>query len=105
MIREPPHQQQSQQHNFAAPRKGIFNVNNNSSAANAHANKDLNQKQVQNNKDHNKENLTAGQKKSETNDIKLNANVASGSGNSAASGPAVATSAATVTAGNGPAKK
>lgn len=73
-IREPPHQQQSQQHNFAAPRKGIFNTNSNKSAPPTvnNANKDLNTKLVQNNnKEHNKENLVSLTKNADSNDNKL----------------------------------
>lgn len=67
IIREPPHQQQSQQHNFAAPRKGIFNS---TALSNVQTTNSI-VRNVPNKKDHNKENLTAGQTRSDTNDSKL----------------------------------
>lgn len=103
ITRAPPHQQQSQQHNFAAPRKGIFNHSNNSAmSSSTSSNKDTsNSEALQNNKVHNKENLSS---KSESSDAKLN--VASGASSSVASGsPATSTIAAGVTAGSGAAKK
>lgn len=87
VIRQPPHQQQSQQHNFAAPRKGIFNHSNNSTVtSNVQLNKEFNAKPSQNNKNHNKENLTG---KSDGSDGKLNAT--SGASSSVSSGSPVTT--------------
>lgn len=110
-IREPPHQQQSQQHNFAAPRKGIFNLNNHSTA-NANT-KDLNTKLVQtNNKEHNKENLVEIKKTGSTEnatDNNKSTTTPSTSGSTTAAGPATNASASNVgvavTAGNGAAPK
>lgn len=112
-IREPPHQQQSQQHNFAAPRKGIFNLNNHSTA-NANT-KDLNTKLVQtNNKEHNKENLVEIKKTGSTENANENnkttttTTTASTSGSTVtAAGPPTNSTASgvAVTAGNGAASK
>lgn len=108
-IREPPHQQQSQQHNFAAQRKGIFNLNNHSTA-NPNT-KDLNTKLVQtNNKEHNKENLVEIKKTAATenaNDNNKTTAASTASGSTAAAGPATNQAAAgvAVTAGNGAASK
>lgn len=84
VIREPPHQQPSQQHNFAAPRKGIFNS---TTLSNVHANRDSNARSPLNNRDHNKENVTAGQPKNDANEAKIGAN--SGAGTSVTSGSPV----------------
>lgn len=106
-IREPPHQQQSQQHNFAAPRKGIFNLNNHSTA-NANT-KDLNTKLVQtNNKEHNKENLVEIKKTGSTENANdNNKTTASTSSSTVAASPATnaAATGVAVTAGNGAASK
>lgn len=106
-IRDPPHQQQSQQHNFAAPRKGIFNLNNHSTA-NANT-KDLNTKLVQtNNKEHNKENLVEIKKTGSTENANdNNKTTASTSGSTVAASPATnaAATGVAVTAGNGAASK
>lgn len=85
VIRQPPHQQQSQQHNFAAPRKGIFNHSNNVTAS-VQSTKEFNAKLSQNSKDHNKENLTG---KNDGKDGKLNATI--GASSSVSSGSPVNT--------------
>lgn len=96
-IREPPHQQQAQQQHFNASRKGIFNLNNHSTA-NA---KDLNPKLVQNNKEHNKENVNDVQKTSDDNND--NKSAATSTSNTTGSNATTNTTATNigVTAGNG----
>lgn len=96
-IREPPHQQQAQQQHFNAARKGIFNQNNHSTATA----KDLNTKLVQNNKEHNKENVNDVRKSSDdNNDNKTAATSTSNTTGSNANTNSAATTIG-VTAGNG----
>lgn len=96
-IREPPHQQQSQQHNFAAPRKGLVNMNAHiMSSSNTNTDKDA--KLVQNSKD-NKENLAEIPKAN--NEKESCAANTSTTTNTAGSNSATSTTSTLVTAGNG----
>lgn len=106
ITREPPHQQPSQQHNFAAPRKGLLNLNSHvASNANTNINKDLNTKLVQNSMVHNKENLADITNSS--GESKPNENCATASTSNTAGGNSTTstTSNFAVTAGNGGATK
>lgn len=89
VIREPPHQQPSQQHNFAAPRKGIFNS---TTLSNVQNNRDSNARSPLNNRDHNKENVTSGQAKNDANEAKLG--TSAGAGTSVTSGSPVTSAVA-----------
>lgn len=71
ITRQPPHHEQSQQHNFAAPRKGIFgHISSNAAAAAAAAAAPPSTNTLANSKENNKENLSS---KRDTGDAKLNA--------------------------------
>ncbi|XP_031620917.1 la-related protein 1-like isoform X2 [Contarinia nasturtii] len=97
-IREPPHQQQSQQHNFAAPRKGLLNMNSHITSSSSNANTDKDAKLVQNSKD-NKENLADKISKKSSEKDNCAGNTATNTGTAGSN--SATTSSNLVTAGNG----